>query len=152
MIIWNAATLVESSQFVRQGPVGSASSMAYSFATDPNTGIMLNSGDDMYLGAGGSLYLRVVASSIPVRVEGGILGLYPSGGGEALRGNGHGIPAAEAMYREADKAAAFARKAASGGLGFPVNTILHIGIGGSDLGPRLIWDAKDMGAPSGEKS
>lgn len=59
----------------------------------------------------------------------------------ALRGNGKGIPAAEAMYREADKAAAFARKAASGGLGFPVKTILHIGIGGSDLGPRLIWDA-----------
>ena len=59
----------------------------------------------------------------------------------ALRGNGHGIPAADAMYREADKAAAFARKAASGGLGFPLKTILHIGIGGSDLGPRLIWDA-----------
>jgi glucose-6-phosphate isomerase len=59
----------------------------------------------------------------------------------ALRGNGHGIPAADAMYREADKAAAFARKAASGGLGFSVKTILHIGIGGSDLGPRLIWDA-----------
>src|SRR5690606_33099239 len=28
----------------------------------------------------------------------------------ALRGNGHGIPAADAMYREADKAAAFARQ------------------------------------------
>jgi glucose-6-phosphate isomerase len=59
----------------------------------------------------------------------------------ALRGNGQGIPAADAMYREAEKAAAFARKAASGGLGFTVKTILHIGIGGSDLGPRLIWDA-----------
>ncbi len=59
----------------------------------------------------------------------------------ALRGNGKGIPAADAMYREADKAAAFAAKAGSGGLGFPVKTILHIGIGGSDLGPRLIWDA-----------
>jgi glucose-6-phosphate isomerase len=59
----------------------------------------------------------------------------------ALRGNGKGIPAAEAMTREAEKAAAFAKKAASGGLGFPVKTILHIGIGGSDLGPRLIWDA-----------
>ncbi len=59
----------------------------------------------------------------------------------ALRGNGKGIPAADAMYREAEKAAAFALKAASGGLGFVVKTILHIGIGGSDLGPRLIWDA-----------
>jgi glucose-6-phosphate isomerase len=59
----------------------------------------------------------------------------------ALRGNGEGIPAAKAMSREAEKAAAFAKKAASGGLGFTVKTILHIGIGGSDLGPRLIWDA-----------
>ena len=59
----------------------------------------------------------------------------------ALRGNGKGIPAADAMAREAEKAAAFATKAASGGLGFTVKTILHIGIGGSDLGPRLIWDA-----------
>ncbi|HOZ26163.1 MAG TPA: glucose-6-phosphate isomerase [Hyphomonadaceae bacterium] len=59
----------------------------------------------------------------------------------ALRGNGKGIPAADAMTREAEKAAAFATKAASGGLGFTVKTILHIGIGGSDLGPRLIWDA-----------
>jgi len=59
----------------------------------------------------------------------------------ALRGGGKGIPAAEAMAREAEKAAAFAKTAASGGLGFPLKTILHIGIGGSDLGPRLIWDA-----------
>ncbi len=33
------------------------------------------------------------------------------------------------------------KKAASGGLGFELKTVLHIGIGGSDLGPRLIWDA-----------
>ena len=59
----------------------------------------------------------------------------------ALRGNGKGIPAADTMYGEAERAAAFAAKATSGGLGFPVKTILHIGIGGSDLGPRLIWDA-----------
>ena len=59
----------------------------------------------------------------------------------ALRGNGKGILAADAMAREAEKAAAFAKKAAGGGLGFTVNTILHVGIGGSDLGPRLIWDA-----------
>jgi glucose-6-phosphate isomerase len=59
----------------------------------------------------------------------------------ALRGGGRGIPAAEAMAREAEKAAAFAKRAASGGLGFELKTILHVGIGGSDLGPRLIWDA-----------
>jgi glucose-6-phosphate isomerase len=67
----------------------------------------------------------------------------------ALRGNGHGIAAADAMYREAAKAAAFAQKAASGGLGFTVKTILHIGIGGSDLGPRLIWDALRSYASNG---
>lgn len=59
----------------------------------------------------------------------------------ALRATGAGIPATERMSREAHRAAAFAKEAASGGLGFEVKTILHIGIGGSDLGPRLVWDA-----------
>jgi glucose-6-phosphate isomerase len=59
----------------------------------------------------------------------------------ALRGGGESVPAAIAMREEAKKAAAFAKSAASGGLGFPLKTILHVGIGGSDLGPRLIWDA-----------
>ena len=59
----------------------------------------------------------------------------------ALRGGGKGIPAIDAMNREAEKAAAFADRTRKGGLGFPVKTILHIGIGGSDLGPRLMWDA-----------
>jgi glucose-6-phosphate isomerase len=59
----------------------------------------------------------------------------------ALRGGGKGIPAVDAMAREAEKATVFAKAAASGGLGFELKTILHIGIGGSDLGPRLIWDA-----------
>ena len=59
----------------------------------------------------------------------------------ALRGGGQGIPAIDAMNREAAKAAAFADRTRKGGLGFPVKTILHIGIGGSDLGPRLMWDA-----------
>lgn len=59
----------------------------------------------------------------------------------ALRGGGKGIPAIDAMNREAAKAAAFADLARKGGLGFPLKTILHIGIGGSDLGPRLMWDA-----------
>jgi glucose-6-phosphate isomerase len=58
----------------------------------------------------------------------------------ALRGGGKTIPAVGAMLREAEKTAAFAKKA-SGGLGFQVRTVLHIGIGGSDFGPRLIWDA-----------
>lgn len=35
----------------------------------------------------------------------------------------------------------FVSKALSGNLGFKVRTILHIGIGGSDLGPRFIYDA-----------
>lgn len=65
----------------------------------------------------------------------------------ALRGGGKGIPAVDAMNREADKATAFADLARKGGLGFPLKTILHIGIGGSDLGPRLIWDAlRDYGS------
>jgi len=59
----------------------------------------------------------------------------------ALRGGGKNIPAVSAMMHEAEKAAAFARKAAGGGLGFQVRTVLHVGIGGSDFGPRLIWDA-----------
>src|SRR5690606_26706210 len=59
----------------------------------------------------------------------------------ALRGGGEGIPAAEAMAREAEKASSFAAKVMAGGLGFEVKTLLHIGIGGSDLGPRLVWDA-----------
>src|SRR5262245_61378535 len=59
----------------------------------------------------------------------------------ALRGGGAGIVAVEAMRREQEKAAAFARKAVGGGLGFTAKSILHIGIGGSDLGPRLVWDA-----------
>jgi glucose-6-phosphate isomerase len=59
----------------------------------------------------------------------------------ALRGGGDDLSAVATMRREQAKAAAFALEAASGGLGFSLKTILHIGIGGSDLGPRLIWDA-----------
>ncbi len=59
----------------------------------------------------------------------------------ALRTRATAIPAAEAMAREAEKAAAFVVRAASGGIGFQVKTLLHVGIGGSDLGPRLVWDA-----------
>jgi len=59
----------------------------------------------------------------------------------ALRGGGKGIPAIDAMNKEAEKAGRFADLARKGGLGFHIDTILHIGIGGSDLGPRLMWDA-----------
>lgn len=59
----------------------------------------------------------------------------------ALRGGGQHLPAARVMMQEARRAGEFARRAAAGGLGFEVKTILHVGIGGSDLGPRLIWDA-----------
>lgn len=54
---------------------GTTGAPAIGFRTDTNTGIHLGAGDDMYLGAGGSAYLRVVASSMPVRVQGGQLGI-----------------------------------------------------------------------------
>ncbi|MEZ5937156.1 MAG: glucose-6-phosphate isomerase [Hyphomonadaceae bacterium] len=59
----------------------------------------------------------------------------------ALRGGGDGLPAVAAMREVYAKTAAFAETALAGGLGFEVRSILHIGIGGSDLGPRLVWDA-----------
>jgi glucose-6-phosphate isomerase len=59
----------------------------------------------------------------------------------ALRGGGAGNATVEAMRKEQAKASAFAADVRAGKLGFEVKTILHIGIGGSDLGPRLIWDA-----------
>jgi len=66
----------------------------------------------------------------------------------ALRGGGSG-PAIDAMRKAQADASAFAAKAEAGELGFPLKTILHIGIGGSDLGPRLIWDALRSYASSG---
>ncbi|MEP7210384.1 MAG: glucose-6-phosphate isomerase, partial [Alphaproteobacteria bacterium] len=59
----------------------------------------------------------------------------------ALRGGGDSIPTVQNMRKQAEKATAFAKLTLGGGLGFTVKTILHIGIGGSDLGPRLVWDA-----------
>lgn len=59
----------------------------------------------------------------------------------ALRGGGEGVARVAEMRRAEAHATEFARAAASGKLGFRVKTILHIGIGGSDLGPRLVWDA-----------
>ena len=59
----------------------------------------------------------------------------------ALRGGGEGLPAVADMRKQQAGATAFAKSALAGGLGFQMKTILHIGIGGSDLGPRLVWDA-----------
>ena len=59
----------------------------------------------------------------------------------ALRGGGNDIAAVGEMRESAAKAAEFSKAARRGKLGFEVKTILHIGIGGSDLGPRLVWDA-----------
>ncbi len=50
---------------------------------------------------------------------------------------------------EADRRAGFSETVRSGGLGFAVKTILHLGIGGSDLGVRLVWDALKGFAPAG---
>ncbi len=59
----------------------------------------------------------------------------------ALRGNADHLEKSAEFKQQAEAAAAFANKVRNGGLGYDVKTILHIGIGGSDLGPRLIWDA-----------
>ena len=59
----------------------------------------------------------------------------------SLRGGGDHLPQVKAMRETAKLASAFAAQAREGGLGFDVKTVLHIGIGGSDLGPRLVWDA-----------
>ena len=59
----------------------------------------------------------------------------------ALRGNAAHLPKAKEFSQQAQACADFANEVRSGKLGFEVKTILHIGIGGSDLGPRLIWDA-----------
>ncbi len=59
----------------------------------------------------------------------------------ALRGNADHLDKAVEFAQQAEACAEFANNVRAGKLGFEVKTILHIGIGGSDLGPRLIWDA-----------
>src|SRR6185503_15897283 len=48
--------------------------------------------------------------------------------------------------------AAFAERVRSGALkgagGRPIRTVVHIGIGGSDFGPRLVWEALRPIAPA----
>lgn len=56
-----------------------------------------------------------------------------------------GEPVSQEVEATRQAMAAFAEDVRSaretGGGGRPFETVLHIGIGGSDLGPRLIWDA-----------
>lgn len=63
----------------------------------------------------------------------------------ALRGGGADQSAIGAAAEQRDKARAFADAvrsgARTGASGRPLRNIVHIGIGGSDLGPRLIWEA-----------
>ena len=59
----------------------------------------------------------------------------------ALRGNADHLDKAAEFKKQAADAAAFVDSARADGLGYDLKTILHIGIGGSDLGPRLIWDS-----------
>jgi len=55
------------------------------------------------------------------------------------------------MARERERVRAFAEAVRSGGIrtadGRKFRSILHIGIGGSDLGPRLLWDALKPAKP-----
>jgi glucose-6-phosphate isomerase len=68
-----------------------------------------------------------------------------------LRGGGDDLPQVKAMRATAQRATEFAKQVRQGGLGFEVKTVLHIGIGGSDLGPRLVWDAlRDYGSKGPE--
>ncbi len=62
----------------------------------------------------------------------------------ALRGAGGGAEVQQAVREARDAVRAFADEVARGaraGAGGPFNAIVHIGIGGSDLGPRLVLDA-----------
>ncbi|MBL8550357.1 MAG: glucose-6-phosphate isomerase [Hyphomonadaceae bacterium] len=59
----------------------------------------------------------------------------------ALRGDGGPAEVAEGRARMRALAEAFHAKQVIGGAGVALESILHIGIGGSDLGPRLVFDA-----------
>lgn len=63
----------------------------------------------------------------------------------ALRGSGAHAEAIAAAKTERERAYAFARSIRSGerkgATGKPFRSIIHIGIGGSDLGPRLMYEA-----------
>lgn len=63
----------------------------------------------------------------------------------ALRGTGHDEAAIRTAREGLDRVFAFAEAIRSGrhagATGKPIQTILHVGIGGSDLGPRLVYKA-----------
>jgi glucose-6-phosphate isomerase len=62
----------------------------------------------------------------------------------ALRGSGSAVEARATVDRTRGDVKVFAHEITSGkrrGAGGPFNAIVHIGIGGSDLGPRFLYDA-----------
>ncbi|MBL8558340.1 MAG: glucose-6-phosphate isomerase [Hyphomonadaceae bacterium] len=62
----------------------------------------------------------------------------------ALRGSGSAVDARASVDRTRGEVKVFAHEIATGkrqGAGGPFKSIVHIGIGGSDLGPRFLYDA-----------
>ncbi|CAN5344205.1 glucose-6-phosphate isomerase [soil metagenome] len=57
-------------------------------------------------------------------------------GGQSVMGEVEGVRARMKAFAQAVRSGAI-----KGATGKPFKAILHIGIGGSDLGPRLLWDA-----------
>ena len=59
--------------------------------------------------------------------------------------NAKGKPQSEKMRQDMEIASSFAQKIYDGSIktkyGAPFKNIIHIGIGGSDLGPRLVYEA-----------
>ncbi len=110
--------------------------------------------DDAVLGA---LYGRAAACGFDARradlFSGGIVN--PTEGRAALhtalRGVGGDARVAAAVAAQRERTVALARRLRDGGLhgfrGTPVRALVCIGIGGSDLGPRLVHDA--LAAPGG---
>lgn len=70
-------------------------------------------------------------------------------GGADCRALGEKVSAEVEAVRAAmrDYALAVRAGAESGATGRPFRAVVHVGIGGSDLGPRLVWDALAPNAP-----
>jgi hypothetical protein len=83
---------------------GSASAPAYSFTSDPNTGISASGSDQLYLNVGGTSKVEINSTAVIVNealnVTGGAVIGNPSGGNE-----GNGTINAEAMYIQGDAVA-----------------------------------------------
>lgn len=71
---------------------------------------------------------------------------------KGARFKAQGEPVSEEVEAMRERMATFARALRSGALkgasGKPFRTVLHIGIGGSDFGPRLVWEALRPAAPA----